>query len=114
MTKHQAISAMMTGQQVTHPLFAKDEYLFMKGDFRIYRQDDSYASDEKFWNSRKGDEWQTDWKICGENPKLNEGEIYCVVCKKAVMKSNLDRHDNSVSHQNEVLNLVKRENEKTH
>lgn len=84
----------------------------MKGDFRIYREDDSYASDEKFWNSRKGEEWQIGWEICEENPKLKEGEVYCVICRKIIKKTNLDRHDNSIEHENMVRESVEKINNK--
>jgi hypothetical protein len=42
------------------------------------------------------------------NYKLNEGEMYCIVCNQVIKKINLNRHDNSVKHKKEVLKFVER------
>ena len=42
------------------------------------------------------------------NYKLNEGEMYCISCNQVIKKINLDRHDNSVKHEKEVLKFVER------
>lgn len=46
-------------------------------------------------------------------PKLKEGETYCITCKQIIKSKNLDRHDNSVKHEKEVLKFANRMAKKT-
>jgi len=42
------------------------------------------------------------------NYKLREGEMYCISCNQVIKKINLNRHDNSLKHENAVMTFVKR------
>lgn len=60
MYKSEAISAMQTGQRITHRFFSDDEFITMKDGKVVDEKGYTFDPDE-FWMERTGKDWETDW-----------------------------------------------------
>lgn len=62
MNKKEAIKALREGKKLTHLYFAPEEWIIEDGLY--YRFEDGYLCEPiMFWNDRKSEYWNADWRI---------------------------------------------------